>query len=121
MVVIVELRRGTMSTNRDITTWAIRRGRRYVAVHVHREARHCFAYTHALERRRSGRTQAFVCGIDDAALLTLVESDAIRAYPSLAALRADVLAEVVRMARLDRPATSRRRLRVDRGRTHEDT
>jgi hypothetical protein len=92
------------STTPNILTLAIRRGRRFVAVHVHSAASRCYANTHARERARSGRLQTFSEGVGEATIRSLVTDETVHTYESLEALREDIFADVERAPHLDVPA-----------------
>jgi hypothetical protein len=90
-----------MTTTPRILTLAVRRGRRYVAVHVHTVAARCYTSTNARERARSGRLQTFFDGVSENVIRALVSDDSVRTYPSLKDLCEDVFADVTRATHLD--------------------
>lgn len=90
-----------MTTTPRILTLAVRRGRRFVAVHVHPLAKRCYASTTEEERARSGRLQTFVTGTGDGVIRGLVQDESVRTYATLEHLCADIFAEVTRATHLD--------------------
>jgi hypothetical protein len=90
-----------MSTTPRILTFAVRRGRRFVAVHVHTVAAHCYASTNARERARTGRLQKFFPGIEESDIRALVADEGVQTYASLRDLCEDVFADVERAVHLD--------------------
>lgn len=93
-----------MSTTPRILTLAVRRGRRFVAVHVHPVAAHCYASTSARERARTGRLQTFAQGTEESVIRALVADESVRTYASFRDLCEDIFAEVERAVHLDVPA-----------------